>query len=290
VKLTLHAIRRPRRRGLAFVSAAALLAVACPPPTPAETEVQARAGLLPAQVDLSAIDGQPGARVVELAVEGQGARSAEIWLPNAPAPRSVIIMLHGSVSQESNHRETGPQAQTRRLVGCLAAPALAPLDPIIIAPHSETGQWWRPEDTELVLGLVTAAQRRWPQIGTRSVIAGYSNGGLGAWYFARLYPAYFAAAVPMAFNDMIVGPSPLPLYAIQGSKDEEFEIEPVRAALRSLQATGQDIIFNEKYRGTHFEVCSYVPELSEAGRWLETHAFALPSLAAPSSAAAPASP
>jgi poly(3-hydroxybutyrate) depolymerase len=259
-----------------------------PAEPPAEPEVTATAGLPPSQVDLSAIEWQPGARVVELAVEGRASRSAEIWIPNAPAPRSVIIVLHGTVSKAQ--RETGARAQTHRLVGCLAAPAFQPLDPIIIAPHSATGQWWSPDDTGFVLGLITAARRRWPEIGPRSVISGYSNGGLGTWYFARLYPRYFVAAVPMAFNDRIVGQSPLPIYAIQGTKDEQFAIEPVRAAVRALQARGQDVALHEKYRGTHLAACSYVPELSAAAHWLESYAFTRSRLRAPPSASAPAVP
>ena len=101
------------------------------------------------------------------------------------------------------------------------------------------------------------------------MILGYSNGGIGTWFFARLYPEYFSAAIPMAFNDTVVGESRLPIYSIQGTKDEQFEFAPVRAAVQALIARGQDVTLDEKYRGTHGAVCSYVPELSRAGRWLE---------------------
>jgi poly(3-hydroxybutyrate) depolymerase len=273
VKQTMKALPRARRFACAaLIGACAALAQACrPAEPPVEPEVAATAGLPPSQLDLSAIEWQPGARVVELAVADRGSRSAEIWIPNAPAPRSLIIVLHGTVSKAQ--RETASQAQTHGLVGCLAAPAFTALDPIIIAPHSATGQWWRPDDTGFVLGLVEAAKRRWPELAPRSVISGYSNGGLGAWYFARLYPEYFVAAIPMAFNDTIVGASPLPIYAIQGTKDEQFEIGPVRAAVRALKARGQDVTFHEKYRGTHLAACSYVAELTQAARWLASHAF-----------------
>jgi hypothetical protein len=281
VTQTMKAFGRARRLGRALLlGACGGLPLACrPAEPPVEPEVIAMPGLPPSQVDLSAIEWRPGARAVELALEGKGSRSADIWMPDAPAPRSLIVVLHGTVSEA--HRETGSHAQARRLVGCLASPAFEPLDPIIIAPHSTTGQWWSPDDTGFVLGLVMAAQRRWPEIGSRSVISGYSNGGLGTWYFARLYPEYFAAAVPMAFNDLIIGTSPLPIYAIQGTKDEQFEIEPVRSAVRALQARGQDITFREKYRGTHLAPCSYLPELSEAAHWLETYAFLRPRQPAP---------
>jgi predicted esterase len=227
-------------------------------------------GVAPARVDLRLVPEQPGIVELLVPVGGQGQRTLELSMPEK-TPRSVVILLHGTVANPG--AGPGARAQTRTLLECLAAPALGALDPIIIAPRSSTGQWWLKEDTELVLGLVQAAKARWPATRGRAVVAGYSNGGIGAWYFARLYAPFFAAAIPMAFNDTIVGPSPLPLYAIQGSRDEQFPIERVRAAVESLKAQGQDITFDEKYRGSHMQPCSYVDELTAAGHWLETHAF-----------------
>lgn len=194
-------------------------------------------------------------------------------MPDRP-PRTLVIVLHGTVVGRPGRHRGGAGAQTNDLVGCLTAPALASLDPIIIAPRSEDGQWWRRQDTELVLGLVGAARERWPATGGRGVIMGYSNGGIGTWYFARLYPEHFAAAIPMAFSHDIVGESVLPIYAIQGTKDEQFDIDAVRDAIAAVQAKGRDVTMHQKARGSHYKACSYVPELSAAGRWLEDHAFA----------------
>jgi dienelactone hydrolase len=233
-------------------------------------------GVPPARVDLSRLSLSPGAHEVELDVAGDGPRSAEIWLPERAEPRTLVIVLHGTVVQRPDVRGGSARGQTRSLVGCLAAPALASLDPIIIAPRSSDGQWWRRSDTALVLGLVEAVRHRWPAAGARSVLMGYSNGGIGTWYFARLYADYFAAAVPMAFDESIVGESALPIYGIIGTSDEQFDSRRVRAAVHALKARGADVTLNEKYRGSHYKACSYVPELSEAGRWLEEHALAVP--------------
>jgi poly(3-hydroxybutyrate) depolymerase len=249
----------------------------CAPPrqeprVPEELEVSA--GARGAEVDLSQLALQPGAREYALQVTGQGARSAHVWAPEAAVPRALVIVLHGRVVTRPGIRGGDASSQAEGLVSCLAAPALGSLEPIIIAPHSASGQWWEKADTELVLGLVKAARKRWPEAGARSVVMGYSNGGIGAWYFARLYPEHFAAAVPMAFNATIVGESVLPIYAIQGTKDEQFPIATVRAAIDDVKAKGQDVTFAEKYRGSHFKACSYLPELANAARWLEQHVFA----------------
>jgi poly(3-hydroxybutyrate) depolymerase len=232
------------------------------------------AGARGAELDLSQLSLSPGVHEHAFEVAGQGARSAHIWVPEAAAPRALVILLHGRVVNQRGVHGGDARSQAEGLVSCLAAPALASLDPIIIAPHGNGGQWWEKADTELVLGLVNAARSRWPEAGARSVIVGYSNGGIGAWYFARLYPEFFAAAVPMAFDASIVGESVLPIYAIQGTKDEQFQISSVRAAIENVKAKGRDVTFDEKYRGSHFKTCSYLPELTDAGRWLEQHVFA----------------
>jgi poly(3-hydroxybutyrate) depolymerase len=235
--------------------------------------VLADAGIAPGVVDPGELTFLPGQHEYELQVAGQGPRAVEVWMPEAGVPRTLVLLLHGTVAKVSGVQGLDAHSQTRALVGCLAAPALGGLDPIILSPRSSSGQWWSKADTELVLGLVVAVRSRWPAAGARSVIAGYSNGGIGTWYFARLYPEYFSAAVPIAFNDTIVGASPLPIYAIQGTKDEQFRIDPVREAVSALKATGQDVTWQEKYRGSHYKPCSYVPELAAAGDWLEAHVF-----------------
>jgi len=233
---------------------------------------QVSGGIPAAVVDASSIQWRPGVASYELPVAGQGRRSIGVWVPQAAAPRTLLVLLHGRVIGRPGH-PAGDFAPERALLSCLAAPALGFLDPIILAPRSLTGQWWSRSDTELVLGLVLAARSRWPEASAHSVILGYSNGGIGAWFFARLYPEYFRAAIPMAFSDEIVGESRLPLYAIIGTKDEQFDFSAVQAAVQALRGRGQDVTLDEKYRGSHYAACSYVPELARAGHWLEDHVF-----------------
>jgi hypothetical protein len=242
---------------------------AAKPPAQPEERSQVVAGVPGALVDLDPIRWQPGQQELQLPVAGSVPRSVLVWVPEAPAPRAVLVLLHGRILPEMARGRSDPFWPARMLVSCLAAPALAALQPLILAPISTTGEWWSRPDTELVLGLVLAARNRWPEAGAHSVISGYSNGGIGSWYFARLYPEYFSAAIPMAFNDSIVGETRLPIYAIQGTKDEQFEFAGVRARIDALIQKGRDVTFDAKYRGTHLAVCSYVPELTRAGRWFE---------------------
>ncbi len=244
------------------------------PPDPGfDPEVRVAAGVAPLALDFGGARWEPGFAEQHWDVGAQGERSAGLWIPDTPRPRSVVVLLHGAIVKVQSQRGMDPSSVTRTLITCLAAPALSELSPLIIAPHSVDGQWWNTADTEFVLGLVAAARRRWPELAARSVITGYSNGGIATWYFARLYPEYFSAAIPMAFNESIAGPTPLPVYAIQGEKDELFPIAPIRAATSALMAKGFDITLNVRYRAGHMNPCAYEPELALAGQWLERYAF-----------------
>lgn len=271
------AARRPRGRTLAWAALylCGVLGASCgPPPLRAgiDPEIHVFAGVGPVPLDATPLAAEPGFREASWVVGG-APRSASLWLPEGP-PRSVIVMLHGAVVRIAGAPVLEPPTVAVRMLRCLGQPAFAAQRSLVIAPHSADGQWWKNDDTAFVLGLVAAARQRWPGIGSRSAITGYSNGGIATWYFARLYPEWFSAAIPMAFNDMIVGATRIPVYAIQGDKDEMFEFEPVRAALARERARGTDVTLSVRHRAGHMTPCAYAPELSAAGQWLESYAFA----------------
>jgi predicted esterase len=161
------------------------------------------------------------------------------------------------------------------LLGCLVAPALAPLSPIIVAPRNAQGQWWLEREAAFVLGLVEAAHGTWSVEPSRTVVLGYSNGGIGTWFFARERPDLFGAAIPMAASVSFIGRTSVPVYAIAGEDDELFAFGEVSRAIERLIADGQDVTFDAKAGGSHFEACNYLPELEAAREWL-TALWALP--------------
>lgn len=261
---------RPRHQSALALGLLLSSVTSCLPAVQAEqgsaAQLRVVGGVPGASLELGGVSVEPGRADYQLLVTGQGSRSAVVWMPRAPA-RTLIVLLHGATPPSGkSHDELGP---SRALLECLAVPALEFLSPIIIAPRSPDGRWWNRSDTEYVLGLVLAARNRWPAAAAKSVILGYSNGGIAAWYFARLYPEYFAAAIPMAFSSEIIGPSKLPVYAIFGSKDELFDAKLTEQALQAAVQNHEDLTLDEKYRGSHFAPCSYVPELTSAAHWLE---------------------
>ncbi|HET9929604.1 MAG TPA: hypothetical protein VFQ35_02905 [Polyangiaceae bacterium] len=255
----------------AWLSSLALLWFGCAPPSARPESEAVAERVSPARVDLSRIRLGPGVTESTLELAGGGARSVLLWQPEGE-PNSVIVFLHGAVPVGAPRPWRAP-AQTRGLVECLAVPAFAALRPIILLPRSERGEWWSRADAEFVLGLLEAAVQRWPTAAHRKAIVGYSNGGIGTWYFARAYPTYFDAAIPMASNDTVVGATRLPVFAIHGENDELFSIERVRSAIEALKSEGQDVTLLAKYRGTHLAPCGYVDELGTAARWLSSHVW-----------------
>jgi predicted esterase len=218
-------------------------------------------------VELGRVKPEPGFSKVSVRVDAQGSREFALWWPEGGGPHPLAVFLHGASGGGRLLGSTG-------ILPCLVEPALEPIEPIIVAPVSASnGQWWTEADIAFVLGLVDAARKSWPVAPERTLLLGYSNGGIGTWFFVRQYPERFSAAIPMAASDSIVGATPVPVYAISGDKDELFPIAGVRRAIAAARASGQNVTLHEKYRGTHMKPCSYVPELEAAREWLTTSVF-----------------
>jgi len=240
--------------------AAALAGVACTGTSEAVEPAGGPAGFEPAAVDLAGLPLTPGAAEATVSVESQGDRDIAVWMPEGSGPHPLALFLHGGGG--------GDGLIEGGLLGCLVEPALAPLSPIIVAPRNARGEWWLEREAAFVLGLVEAAHATWSIEPSRTVVLGYSNGGIGTWFFARERPALFDAAIPMAASVTFIGPTPVPVYAIAGEDDELFAFGEVSRAIEQLIADGQDVTFDAKAGGSHFEACDYVPELEAAREWL----------------------
>jgi poly(3-hydroxybutyrate) depolymerase len=250
--------------------------------TPAEGAAPANDGkaraVAPAAVDLASITLEEGVSKITVNVDGKD-RDVVVSVPEGPKPWPLVLFLHGAKGAGGS----------QKIIKCLVKPGLESVSPLVIAPASEKGEWWTNDDAAYVLGVVEAAKRDWPVRADHVVVTGYSNGGIGAWAYARLYPDTFSAAIPIAGNDTIIGETPVPVFAIHGSLDAQFPLEPVRQNIDKLKQAGFDVTLTVRNRAKHMDPCKYEDELEMAAEWLTKSAWTKPKKAAPS-AAAPAKP
>jgi poly(3-hydroxybutyrate) depolymerase len=232
----------------------------------------------PSAVDLKSITLEEGLSKISVNVDGKD-RDVVVSVPEGPKPWPLVLFLHGAKGASGS----------QKIVKCLVTAGLESVSPLVIAPASEKGEWWTNEDAAYVLGVVEAAKRDWPVRADHVVVTGYSNGGIGAWAYARLYPDTFSAAIPIAGNDTIIGETPVPVFAIHGSLDAQFPLEPVRQNIDKLKQAGFDVTLTVRNRAKHTDPCKYEDEVEMAADWLKKSAWTKPKKAAPS-ATAPAKP
>lgn len=214
------------------------------------------------EVSLRGVELSPGVTEHIVTVNGK-ARRFGVWVPpeGVTARHPLVLFLWGAQRHP----------RFKKALPCLVEPEIAQLSPIVIAPEASLGkggEWWRGPEASFALGLLRSAVFDWPVDDRKVVVMGYSNGGIGTWVFAQAYPQYFSAAIPMAFNHSVVGKTPLPVFAIQGSKDELFGSADIVDAVAKLKMQGQDVTLTVRPRGSHFNPCDYQDQLAEARQWL----------------------
>lgn len=226
----------------------------------------------PAAVDLKSTPLEEGISKITVNIDGKD-RELVVSVPDGPKPWPLVLFLHGA------------KGGSQKTVRCLVEPGFESVSPLVVAPESEKGEWWKNDDASWVLGVVEAAKRDWPVRGDRVVVTGYSNGGIGAWAYARLYPDTFSAAVPIAGNDTIVGETPVPVFAIHGSLDEQFPLGPIQQNVDKLKQKGFDVTLTVRNRAKHMDPCKYEDEVEMAAEWLTKSAWTKPKKAPPSATA-----
>jgi predicted peptidase len=175
----------------------------------------------------------------------------------------------------------------------LVEPALRELGAILVAPLCPARTWVDPRSESAVLELLEHVRGQYRTDPDRTLVTGFSLGGMGTWYFASHHPELFTAALPMASVPVIAQTSEsgaatvrryaqagsidwpaalreMPLYIIHSRDDELIPIAPVERAAAELTALGGDVEFHPIDGGIgHHETPRYVPYLARAVPWLQ---------------------
>ncbi|HIP48742.1 MAG TPA: hypothetical protein EYG92_07240 [Lutibacter sp.] len=152
---------------------------------------------------------------------------------------------------------------------CLIEPGMTDLDAYIIAPDGEHLLWTNQYNENKIIKIVAFAKKYWNVDPKRIIVTGYSNGGIGSWFFADKYPKLFTAAIPIAGVYYAENKINIPMYVIHGEKDELFKIQKIVSFVEIAKNNGSDIKLVVNTELSHHMACSYVHELKKATNWLK---------------------
>jgi len=179
--------------------------------------------------------------------------------------------------------EALPPNYSAIFIEILVEPALRDLGAIIVAPLCPGRTWVDPQSETAVLALLQQVRQEFRIDPERTLVTGFSLGGMGTWYYASHHPELFSAAIPMASVPMIAQTSEtgaesvrryvetgsvewpaalldMPLYIMHSRDDELIPIGPVERAAAELRALGADVEFLAIDAGIgHHETPRYVP-------------------------------
>ncbi|MCP4657175.1 MAG: hypothetical protein GY856_17340 [bacterium] len=149
------------------------------------------------------------------------------------------------------------------------APAFRDLDAFIIAPDCPRRRWTHPKSEQAVLALMEHALQSWPVDSQRTVITGFSLGGIGTWYMAARHPEKWSAAVPVAGRPAGKLDGSVPVYAVHSRMDEVLLLAPTKRAIEALRAKGvtaELVVVKDVW---HHQTTRFVEPWSGAVEWLK---------------------
>lgn len=143
---------------------------------------------------------------------------------------------------------------------------------IIACPSYPMGAWWSFRAEAMVLNLIQHLRANYPIDANRILLAGLSNGAVGAYMLGMFYPDYFAGVVPIAgtiserYMHFLVNLVNTPLYSIQGEHDPIFPIKFSKRIRKILTTMKYPAVFREhdqkiSAHGGHFLPESEIPAM-----------------------------
>jgi predicted peptidase len=153
----------------------------------------------------------------------------------------------------------------------LIATALKELGAMIAAPDRTADEWTNPQSEAEILGLIKFLKDSYPIDKNRTLVTGYSLGGIGAWYFGGKYPEEFTGILPISANpppEVIETEWATPVYAIHSKQDEWYPLENTQRVIKELKAVTSNIHLTVVTNATHFETNKFIEPLRESIPWI----------------------
>lgn len=184
------------------------------------------------------------------------------YSPDTPVPLVLALHYGGTVT---------PYYSKPFLVN-LVEPALRKLGAIIVAPDCTAGRWTEPQAEADVLALLEHVGKTWAIDPARTLITGFSMGGMGTWALAAKHQDLFAAALivagrPQEGSAEVVWR--IPLYIIHSRDDEVVLLKPTADIAKVLDDKGVKVKLVVVDGLTHYQVPAFVPYMREAIPWIK---------------------
>jgi predicted peptidase len=159
----------------------------------------------------------------------------------------------------------------------LVEPALRDLGAIIVAPdaaasNAGAGAWATEAGEAVVLHLMDEMEATYNIDPAKTLLTGYSMGGMGSWYIGGRNQERFTAVLPMAGRpqaDTTEIDWMIPLYVIHSRDDGLIDVGPTETAVGQLRWQGADVEFVVLEGVTHYDTELFVEPLREAVPWIE---------------------
>lgn len=179
-------------------------------------------------------------------------------------PRPLVLALHygGPVS-----RYIGGD-----LLEGLIVPGLGALGAIFVAPNRLRPDWANSQAEADVFGLLNHIQANYAIDSSKTLLTGYSIGGIGTWYLAGRNQDYFKAALPISApppDEAIRTDWRIPLYVIHSRGDQLFPAEQTERVVMMLEEEDVQIALSMLEHADHFHTHLFVHPLQHAVPWVQ---------------------
>jgi predicted peptidase len=154
-------------------------------------------------------------------------------------------------------------------VGQIVLPALQDLNAILVAPDCPDATWTSTLSERLVTAVIAEVKKENRIDARRTLVTGFSMGGIGAWAFAEKRPELFRGAIPIAARPPAPEVKPaMPVYVIHSRRDESQPFDETEKAVRALEQQGANITFVALDDVSHRDLTAYIDPLSGAIPWI----------------------
>ncbi len=142
---------------------------------------------------------------------------------------------------------------------------------IIVSPDCPSGSWDDPISESYVIELHKWLIEQYEIKKDKTLLAGYSFGGIGTWFIAGRNQNEFGGAIPISarpLEEAVHVDWSIPIYVIHSKQDEVFRVEDTVKAVERLRKRKTQIELKIVEGVTHYDTYGFIEPLRETTPWI----------------------